>query len=111
MGANQKKTTSNVIAGIIMLAVSAILLIGDFIFFRNSLLKEAILLSPFIIFGVLLLFIKIKSYGWALGAIYSLLSFFGSLKENKIEGTILVAVLFVVCLGFFLYKNIKKPQQ
>lgn len=109
MASNYSKK-SNTTAGIITIAVIFVMALVDFIFFKNRDLLYYVPIVPTLLCGILLLFVRIKSYGWAIALSVLLGSILSNLFAESVEIKLILAyvLLSVVCIVFLVYKNIKK---
>ena len=110
MGKNNIKK-SNWLAGVILLVIITILVLVELLAFEKELFSLYFIriVCP-LICGILLLFVRIKSYGWAI----ALSVFLSVLLDTVLQETgdvariITLSIASVVALGLLIYKNVVK---
>ncbi len=109
MNKNQTKNP-NAIAGIIMLVIAIALILVDTFIFQQDIIKLLPAAAPLALCGLVLLFVRIKSYGYAIALSLMLMVVIKNCMETpiKTDSTITASIAAVVFLGLLIYKNVKK---
>jgi len=106
--------TKNTLAGIVVILAAVVLLIASLVIYyiKNDAfgittvdLLACILLA---LCGVIMLFVKIKSYGWAITLSVSVATVVDALSGDELSKILLTVAIAVISLVMLVYKNMKK---
>lgn len=105
---------NNRMAGLILIAVAVIIAIASVVicYVQNGEFgmdgSDIVIAAVLLILGIILLFVRIKAYGWLIPIPLLLLSAIGSVIE--FDGAMLAfsGILFLGCLGMFIHAQIKR---
>lgn len=117
MSSNYKKRPMIGVAMIIIAIVVFLISVAIQCFINNKIAidtTDLIFSISIALVGVLMFFINIKSYGWAITFLICLSGIIANVIESKTDSMIILIIAAILSLGMLIYKNIRiqnKTQQ